>query len=197
MQIANPHPCFTIATTSAGSLNSNQIDLCNTLTHCLLGNCPQKVLSTERYTATCIFEYNAWCFFHRICCAMRNVTTLFQVMFACRQATSHDLSQRWETRQNITLRATHNWQNIFHSAEIWSHYHVTHTPLASIQISNWIHDDVIKWKHFLRYWPFVRGIHRSSVNSPHRPVTRSFDVFFDLHLDKLLSKQSWGWWFKT
>ena len=23
------------------------------------------------------------------------------------------------------------------------------------------HDDVIKWKHFLRYWPFVRGIHRS------------------------------------
>ena len=24
-----------------------------------------------------------------------------------------------------------------------------------------IHDDVIKWKHFPRYWPFVRGIHRS------------------------------------
>ena len=22
------------------------------------------------------------------------------------------------------------------------------------------HDDVIKWKHFPRYWPFVRGIHR-------------------------------------
>ena len=30
------------------------------------------------------------------------------------------------------------------------------------------HDDVIKWKHFPRYWPFVRGIHRSSVNSPHK-----------------------------
>ena len=29
-------------------------------------------------------------------------------------------------------------------------------------------DDVIKWKHFLRYWPFVRGIHRSPVNSPHK-----------------------------
>ena len=27
------------------------------------------------------------------------------------------------------------------------------------------HDDVIKWKHFPRNWPFVRGIHRSSVNS--------------------------------
>ena len=30
-----------------------------------------------------------------------------------------------------------------------------------------------------------------------RPVTRSFDVFFDLHLNKPLSKQSWGWWFET
>ena len=30
------------------------------------------------------------------------------------------------------------------------------------------HDDVIKWKHFPRYWPFVQGIHRSPVNSPHK-----------------------------
>ena len=51
------------------------------------------------------------------------------------------------------------------------------------------HDAVIKWKHFPRYWPFVRGIHRS--------VTRSFGVLFDLRLNKQLSKQSWGWWFET
>ena len=30
-----------------------------------------------------------------------------------------------------------------------------------------------------------------------RPVTRSFDVFFDLSLNKRLSKQWWGWWFET
>ena len=30
-----------------------------------------------------------------------------------------------------------------------------------------------------------------------RPVTRSFDVFFYLCLNKHVSKQSWGWWFKT
>ena len=30
-----------------------------------------------------------------------------------------------------------------------------------------------------------------------RPVTQSFDVFFDLRLNKRLSKQSWGWWFET
>ena len=29
------------------------------------------------------------------------------------------------------------------------------------------------------------------------PVTRSFDVFFDLSLNKRLSKQPWGWWFET
>ena len=30
-----------------------------------------------------------------------------------------------------------------------------------------------------------------------RPVTRSFDVLFDLRLNKGLSKQLWGWWFET
>ena len=30
-----------------------------------------------------------------------------------------------------------------------------------------------------------------------RPVTRSFDLFFDLRLNKRFSKQSWGWWFET
>ena len=30
------------------------------------------------------------------------------------------------------------------------------------------YDDVIKWKHFPRNWPFVRGIHRSPGNSPHK-----------------------------
>ena len=31
-----------------------------------------------------------------------------------------------------------------------------------------LHDDVINWKHFPRYWPLERGIHRSRVNSPHK-----------------------------
>ena len=46
---------------------------------------------------------------------------------------------------------------------------------ALVQIMAWhwtgdmpLHDDVTKWKHFPRYWPFVRGIHRSPVNSPHK-----------------------------
>ena len=47
------------------------------------------------------------------------------------------------------------------------------------QISSrvWCHDDVIKWKHFPRYWPFVRGIHRSPVNSPHKGQWRGALIF--------------------
>ena len=60
------------------------------------------------------------------------------------------------------------------------------------------HDDVIKWKHFSRHWPFVRGIHRSPVNSPHKGQwCGALIFFFDLHLNKRLSKQSWGWWIET
>ena len=40
-----------------------------------------------------------------------------------------------------------------------------------------IHDDVIKWKPFRRNWPFVRGIHRSPVNSPHKGQWRGALMF--------------------
>ena len=39
------------------------------------------------------------------------------------------------------------------------------------------HDDAIKWKHFPRYWPFVRGIHQSPVNSPHKGQWRGALMF--------------------
>ena len=38
------------------------------------------------------------------------------------------------------------------------------------------HDDVIKW-YFPRYWPFVRGIHRSPENSPHKGQWRGALMF--------------------
>ena len=39
------------------------------------------------------------------------------------------------------------------------------------------HDDVIKWKHFPCYWPFVRGINRSPVNSAHKGQWRGALIF--------------------
>ena len=57
------------------------------------------------------------------------------------------------------------------------------------------HDDVIKWKHFPRYWTFVRGIHRSPVNSPHKGQWHGA-LMFSL-MNKRLRKPWWGWWFMT
>ena len=69
------------------------------------------------------------------------------------------------------------------------------SPEDSSQIK---HDHVIKWKHFPRYWPFVREIHRSPVNSQHKGQWRGALMFSLMcALNKRLSKQSWGWWFET
>ena len=40
-----------------------------------------------------------------------------------------------------------------------------------------VYDDVTKWKHFPRNWPFVRGIHQSPVNSLHKGQWRGALMF--------------------
>ena len=49
---------------------------------------------------------------------------------------------------------------------------------SGVQVRVFGHDDVIKWNHFPGYWPFVRGIHRSPVNSPHNGQWRGALIFF-------------------
>ena len=67
-----------------------------------------------------------------------------------------------------------------------------------VVFSGKFHDDVIKWKHFACCWPLVWGNSPVTSKFPsQRPVTRSFDVFFDLRLNKRMSKQSCSWWFET
>ena len=58
------------------------------------------------------------------------------------------------------------------------------------------------WRHQMETFSGLLAI--CAGNSPasgefpaQRPVTRSFDVFFDLRLNKRLSKQMWGWWSET
>ena len=72
---------------------------------------------------------------------------------------------------------------------------LTHLLLSVIE-SQPKHDDVIKWKHIRRYWPFMQGIRRSSVNSRTKASDAEFDVFFYLRLNKR-SKQSRDWWIET
>ena len=59
------------------------------------------------------------------------------------------------------------------------------------------HDDVIKWKHFPRYWPFAREFTGHWWIPRTKASDAELNVFFDLRLNKRLSKQSLGWWFET
>ena len=77
-----------------------------------------------------------------------------------------------------------------------SRCHSTPVQQRCRNASQFAHDDVIKWKHVPRHWPFVREFTGHRWFPAQRPVTRNFDVLFDLHLNKRLSKQSWGWWLR-
>ena len=69
----------------------------------------------------------------------------------------------------------------------WHHYDINLYSRATKNVSRhyiskliyfpFIHDDVIKWKHFPRNWPFVREIHRSPVNFPHKGQWRGALMF--------------------
>ena len=65
---------------------------------------------------------------------------------------------RSETKLNLTCTDHGLWQFPKNGFDFW--------PVVSNRNRN-MHDDVIKWKHFPRCWPFVREIHRSPVKSLH------------------------------
>ena len=83
---------------------------------------------------------------------------------------------------------------------IWRHKHstalyVSYLFAGTIPHSAW-------WRHQMEAFSALLAI--CAGNSPvpgefpaQRPVTRNFDVFFDLRPNKRLSKQPWGWWFET
>ena len=79
---------------------------------------------------------------------------------------------KWYSKANMILRfilpcsirVVHKF-----SVDLWPNY------IMYFQIS--FNDGVIKWKHFPRNWPFVRGIHRSPVNSPHKGQWRGALMF--------------------
>ena len=66
----------------------------------------------------------------------------------------------------------------------------------------WFNTNITWWRHQMETFSALLAI--CAGNSPvtgefpaQRPVTWIFDVFFDLRLNKRLSKQWWGWWFKA
>ena len=76
----------------------------------------------------------------------------------------------------MTTYGCHQWRQSWHHNESQLERHKTNE-------SNY-HDDVIKWNNFPRYWPFVRGIHRTKASDA------ELWWFLDLRLNKWLSEQS-------
>ena len=71
-------------------------------------------------------------------------------------------------------------------------------PTAFTRLATRNHDDIIKCKTFSALLAICVGNSPVTGEFPaQRPVTRSFDVFFDPRLNKRLSKQWWDWWFAT
>ena len=87
-------------------------------------------------------------------------------------------------------------------------------PLLLCFVPLWVHnrylgsgyllDHILQswWRHQMETFSALLAI--CAGNSPvsgeftaQRPMTRSFDILFDLRFNKRLSKQSWGWWFET
>ena len=82
-------------------------------------------------------------------------------------ACSHDIKARHD---RLFVRGIHRWQEDSPQkgpmmCRAFPYYDVV------------MHDDVIKWKHFPRNWPFVREIHRSPVNFPHKGQWRGALMF--------------------
>ena len=79
----------------------------------------------------------------------------------------------------------------------------THAHILACRNCVWVKNfNCAWWRHQMETFSALLATcaGNSSVTSEFPaqwPVTRSFDVFFDLRLNKRLSKRSWGWWFET
>ena len=75
----------------------------------------------------------------------------------------------------LAVAYIHEWFIYKWMAVTWLRWYQGNGPSNDRQA--YMYDDVIKWKHFPRYWPFVRGIHRSQVNSRHKGQWRGALLF--------------------
>ena len=84
---------------------------------------------------------------------------------------------RWILRYNANCVHYHTPEFIdsrFSKSPCHTYMSFKYRYVTNIRSASWCcDDDVIKWKHFPRYWPFVRGIDRSPVDSPHKGQWRA------------------------
>ena len=81
-----------------------------------------------------------------------------------------EFNQPWRSYESDQPHSKHKRQMNAMLTHFEQHLHINISKTQG-------HDGVIKWKHFPRYWPFVRGIHRTPVNSPHKGQWRGALMF--------------------
>ena len=105
-------------------------------------------------------------------------------MYAVRFSRKYEKSDQWANNAKLIQSLAQVWCFRVSGYLLWVIWKKNDRILKEIGrsgnvVPNWIslHDDVIKWKHFTHYRPFVRGIHRSRVNSLHKGQWRGALTF--------------------
>ena len=86
--------------------------------------------------------------------------------------TGHIYQSLSKQKQSLDIKTFPYYQNYLDSSLWWNFYHWLHwksscwqLPVHPMAKISWLH---LQMELFPRYWPFVQGIHRSPVNSPHK-----------------------------
>ena len=109
------------------------------------------------------------------------ISYLSNIFYECSVCSNFDSNVPIWTR----FCTCHDSSAVMACAKLWHDlmtiFHVRATCIST-SLRSWahklfVHDDVIKWKHFPHYWPFVQGIHSSPVNSPYKGQWRGALIF--------------------
>ena len=117
------------------------------VTRCIVFSCKTLLLQCIHFYSLIYFRVVIWC---RLIYKASNADIATIVFIVKCSQSSHSISQNRVLEKTTPYCPSHS-SSVPGRAE-------------NVKKST-IYDDVIKWKHFPLYWPFVRGIHRSLVNS--------------------------------
>ena len=147
---------------------------------CVTGLCAGNSQVTGEFpaqTASNAENFSIWCR-HHACCNLAHVPNCIRILslvFKPKQDSFFTRFGQWAHKSFVI------WISI---CGVWGTYQKTTDSMMPSSLSTLL---VI----------YAGNLPVTGEFPAQRPVTRSFHVFFDLRLNKRLSKQSSGWWFET
>ena len=142
-------------------------------------------------------------------------TTEYWLIIGCSEYSGAHLNIETSSYQ---YRNSHNkYKMVSRLSHLYNRSTLTWKDCLYIEMGSWpLHGMIssLNYKFFYDFWMQTWWHHQMETFSAlldlcagnslvigeflaQRPVTQSFDVFFDMRLNERLSKQSWGWWFET